>query len=252
MRRTRRHRRDAGVTLIEVLIAVTLLSLLTVGMAIAMRVGLEAFAKTGEKLMEDRRVAGAQRALQSELEGLIPILAPCVGGGEGSAGFVFPMLQADAQTMRLVSTFSLQQGWRGEPEILELFVLPGEEGHGVRLVVNEIPFAPYTAGQSCLAPASDPVFHVMTPQFAPPVASPRSFVLADRLAYCRFSYLGIGPDGPQPPAPIWRPHATGLGWPMAIRVEMAPLEADPSQLQPITVVAPLHIHRAPDIQYADF
>jgi len=33
------------------------------------------------------------------------------------------------------------------------------------------------------------------------------------------------------------------GWPVAIRVEMAPLVADPSHLQPITVTAPIRIHR---------
>jgi len=244
-------RRDAGVTLLEVLIAVTLLSMLTVGMTIAMREGLSAFSKTDAKLMDDRRVAGAQKALQSELEGLIPIKAPCVGG-QGTAGFVFPVLQAEAQTMRLVSAFSLQQGWRGQPQLLELFVIPGDNGEGVRLVVNEIPFTEYTAGQSCMGPAPDPVLQVTVPQFLPPRASEHSFVLADKLAYCRFSYLGLGPDGPQPPAPVWRGHATGLGWPMAIRVEMAPIEEDPSRLQTITVVAPLHLHRAPEVQYGDF
>ena len=39
-------RRESGTTLIEVLIAVTLLSLLSVGMLTAMRVGFMAFSKT--------------------------------------------------------------------------------------------------------------------------------------------------------------------------------------------------------------
>ncbi|HXS96259.1 MAG TPA: prepilin-type N-terminal cleavage/methylation domain-containing protein [Candidatus Limnocylindrales bacterium] len=244
-------RRDAGLTLIEVLIAVTLLSMLTVGMAIAMRVGLSAFAKTDEKLMDNRRVAGAQRALQNELEGLMPVAVRCTGGGP-AAGFQFPMLQADEDRLRLVSTFSLQQGWRGQPQILEMFVMPGDEGKGVRLVVNEIPYSAFTAGMACVGVTTDPVFHIGVPQFAPFVVNEHSFVLADKLAYCRFGYLGVGPDGPSPPAPIWRKHATGLGWPQAIRIEMAPFTADPSKLQPITAIAPLRIHRSPDVQYGDF
>ena len=44
-------RRDAGVTLMEVLIAVTLLSLLSVGMLFAIRIGLSTFGKTNDKLM---------------------------------------------------------------------------------------------------------------------------------------------------------------------------------------------------------
>jgi hypothetical protein len=32
---------------------------------------------------------------------------------------------------------------------------------------------------------------------------------------------------------------------------MAPLELDPSRLQPITVVAPIHVRRVVDATYAD-
>ena len=53
--------------------------------------------------------------------------------------------------MRLVSTFSLQQGWRGPAEILEMFVIPGEDGEGVRLVVNETPYSRMAAGGACPA-----------------------------------------------------------------------------------------------------
>src|SRR5262249_15575764 len=135
-----------GVTLMEVLIAVTLLSLLSTGMLFAMRIGLSAFARTGAKLMENRRVAGAQRILEQELQGLIPVLARC---GESGPGFGF--FQGEEQTMRLVSSFSLQQAWRGQPQILELFVIPREEGRGVRLVVNEIPYTgPPSVGRLCM------------------------------------------------------------------------------------------------------
>jgi len=48
----------AGVTLIEVLVAITLLSLLSVAMLFALRIGLMAYSKTNAKLMDDRRVAG--------------------------------------------------------------------------------------------------------------------------------------------------------------------------------------------------
>jgi prepilin-type N-terminal cleavage/methylation domain-containing protein len=70
-------RRESGTTLIEVLIAVTLLSLLSVGMLTAMRVGFMAFSKTNDKLMENRRVAGTQRVVQEQLEGMMPVVAPC-------------------------------------------------------------------------------------------------------------------------------------------------------------------------------
>src|SRR6185369_11613449 len=165
--------------------AITLLSLLTTGMLFAMRVGLMAFQKTDSKLMDNRRVAGAQRLVEQELEGLIPVIAPCGGPGMKTAFF-----QGEAQTMRLVSAFTLQQAWRGQPQILELFVIPGEEGRGVRLVVNEMPYTgPLTAGEICPGMMQDPETGAPVPRFAPVVAGPRSFVLADKLAYCRFTYL---------------------------------------------------------------
>ena len=43
----------AGVTLIEVLIAITLLSLISVAMLLAMRIGLNTFDKTKDSLMTD-------------------------------------------------------------------------------------------------------------------------------------------------------------------------------------------------------
>ena len=243
---------QAGVTLIEVLIAVTLLSLLTLGMLFAMRIGLTSLAKTDSKLMTNRRVAGAQRILDEELEGLMPVtLMSC--GAALFPGFSGPVLfQAEEQTMRLVSTFSLQQAWRGQPQILELFVIPGEEGGDVRLIVNETPYSPVTAGHSCLGMVNDAATGGFFPRFAPPETSEHSFVLADRLAYCRFSYLVRVNVPNQPAANKWLPSAPGGGWPLAIRVEMAPMKPDPSLLQPITVTAPVYLHRGPGIEYGDY
>jgi hypothetical protein len=239
--------------LIEVLIAVTLLSALTVAMLLSIEVALQALHKTDEKLLADRRVAGAQRILFQELEGLVPVRPPCLGRPDlASSYFVF--FEAEPQMMRLVSTFSLQQGWRGPTEILEMFVIPGEEGAGVRLVVNETPYTRTAAGGVCTDMTPDPTVGWKV-HFKPTQASPKSFVLADQLAYCRFSYLVAPPTQPgQPPVvpPQWMASATGTGWPMAIRVEMAPLTADPSHLQPITVTAPIRIHRGWNIQYDDF
>src|SRR5205085_4277011 len=75
---------QAGLTLMEVLIAVSLLSLLSVGMLIAMRVGLSAMAKANARLIDDRRVAGAQRILEQEIAGFMPVKALC-GGADTQA-----------------------------------------------------------------------------------------------------------------------------------------------------------------------
>lgn len=249
-----RRRAAAGMTLLEVLIAVTILALIMVGMSMGLRMGLFAFGRTSERLMDDRRVAGAQRILQSELEGMMPVTPPCLGG-EGLASLHFVFFQAEAQYMRMISTFSLKQGWRGAPQVLEFFIIPGAQGRGVRLVVNESPYTPSWAGSFCRGTQPDPMLGVTVPRFAPPPeASPNSFVLADNLAFCKFSYYVSNPDQNRDrsiPDAVWLPKATGLGWPLAIRIDMAPMDPDLARLQPIGVVAAIHLHRAPEIKYVD-
>ena len=236
---------EQGVTLLELLIAVALLSLLTLGMFMAMQLGLSAFTRADDKLMTNRRAVGAQRIMQSELEGLMPVMGVC-GAPGGGAAVKLPFFQGQAQTMRLVSTFSLQQGWRGQPQILEMVVIPGETA-GVRLVVNEIPYSgPWGTKQVCTARAEGG-----PPLFAPVQPGPRSFVLADKLAYCRFTYLTPPPQSNPNLPGSWTPTWGVLGWPLAVRVEMAPLEADPSRVQPITISAPIYVHRSLEFPYAD-
>jgi len=234
-----RNRRQAGVTLMELLIAVTLLSLVSVGMLFALRIGLNTYSRTQSHLMENRRVAGAQRILVEELEGMIPVIAQCGAGAEGG-GMATPFFQGGPQVMRLVSAFSLQEAWRGQAQVLEIFVVPGEN-EGLRLVVNEIPYAnPYQAGRFCIGGG----------KFPPVTAGPKSFVLADKLAMCRFVYQ-FQPQSPFAPR-IWASEFPGPHWPTAVRIEMTALEPDLAKLQPLTVTAPLRIHRRQEIPYGDF
>ncbi len=256
MSSARRRRSQAGTTLIEVLIAVTLLSLLSVAMAFALRIGISAYQKTTAKLMENRRVTGAQRILEQELEGIVPSVAPCgpkTPPGAQPDGNWFGFFEATPSVMRLVSTFSLQEAWRGRPQVLELFVIPRDDGPGVRLVVNELPYyGPLAAGRLCTKLTPDPISGVLLPQFLPVQAGTKSFVLADKLAFCRFNYLWQPPKLDAAHPVVWSPTAVNVGWPLAVRVEMAPLVADPGTLQPLTITAALHLHLSPVIPYVDF
>jgi hypothetical protein len=88
-----------------------------------------------------------------------------------------------------------------------------------------------------------------TVHFMPVVASPQSFVLADHLAYCRFSYLVPKNEEPYQ---IWQPDwSKQFRLPFGVRIEMAPLESNPSRLHPSSMVAAIHVDRVPGISYAD-
>jgi hypothetical protein len=236
---------SAGVTLIELLIAVLLLSLLSVGMVLTMRVALSAMTKTDSKLMANRRVASVERILNEEITGLIPVTANCSASGRPGGQLMF--FQGEAQSMRLASTYSLHEGARGAPMILEFQVIPGENNAGVRLVVNEQWYTgPRGAGMLCIGMGRDDVTGVRSPIFVPIQIGGNSFVLSDKLAYCRFSFREI-----RRLQPIWVEHWVAPTLPDAVRIDMAPLAPDPGRLQPVTLTIPIRLTRIPLIDYQE-
>jgi general secretion pathway protein J len=236
-------RRQAGVTLLEVLVAVTLLSLLSVGIMMALRIGLFAFARTNSRLMDDRRVAGSQRVIQQELQGLIPVVGPC-GGMPKTL-----MFHGQPDSLTMVSGFSLQQAWRGRPQILQFFLGADDEG-GMRLMVNEIPYTgPAGMGSLCMGSTPDLASGIGVGVFPRPAATPTSFVLADHLSRCQFFYLTPSQRPGEPGE--WVPAWSKGQWPAGIRIQMVPLTPNPARLQPITVTAPIYVNRAPEVDYAD-
>ena len=240
-------RRRAGMTLIEVLIAVVLFAILSTGILMALRVGVNAMDRSNARLMENRRAAYAARIIESQLNGFMPAAALFQLTPQSPVQSM-PFFQGEPASMRFVSTYSLQDASRGYPQILEFQVIPGEQ-EGVRLVVNEHVYSgPVSTGAFCLGNRIDPATHARVPLFRPIVTGAGSFVIADRLAYCRFSFetprVGVQPA-------VWVNYWTLVNWPLAIRIEMAPLAPDPSKLQPMTVTTQLHVAKNLDIQYAD-
>ena len=68
---------SAGVTLIELLIAVLLFSFLSFGIVLTLRVALNGMNKSDSKLMANRRVSSIERILDQEIEGIMPVTAHC-------------------------------------------------------------------------------------------------------------------------------------------------------------------------------
>jgi prepilin-type N-terminal cleavage/methylation domain-containing protein len=235
-------KRNAGVTLIELLIAVLLLSLLSLGIVVTLRVALSAMNKSESKLMANRRVSSVERILDQEIEGIMPVTADCQPRPD-VVGPTLMFFQGEAQSMRLASSFSMQQGERGLPMILEYQVIPGDDGQGVRLIVNEHWYTgPRGAGIYCLGMGGGSEDGPSGPRFAPIAIGPDSFVLVDKLAYCRFSFRDPRMPGQ---TPIWVQHWVKTVLPTAIRIEMAPLAPDLGRLQPVTLTLPVHVTRLP-------
>lgn len=235
----------SGLTLVEMLIAVSLLSLLSVGMLVAMRLGFSTMDKLDTHLIANRRVANSRAIIESELDGFVFAMANYRTPSNSLQPVLF--FQMEPQIMRFITSYSLQDGWRGRPQIAVLQVIPGDAG--VRLIVNETPYTgPDQAGRNIAAVEHDAA-GPQTVIYSPVAAGSQSFVLSDRLAYCRFSYLE---ERFQAPFLIWRTAMTGpQRLPRGVRIEMAPIDTASSDLHVTTVTVPINVNRKPGQIYAD-
>jgi prepilin-type N-terminal cleavage/methylation domain-containing protein len=222
-----------GFTLIEMMIAVTLVAAIITGLLMAMRTGITAYEKVNLRLEDNRRVMGLDQALHRQFGGIMPVTGEC-----GVGGPKVPAFNGDASSVRFVSSVSLADGARGYPRVVEYAAAPDPHG-GVRLMMNERIYS----GPSGVAPqCANGVF--------PPVPiTPQSVEMAGKLAFCRFGYRMTVPDSPVGGdwVAIWqRPDL-----PRAVRVEMMPLDASPSHLPILTLNVPVHVTRLVVGVYAD-
>jgi len=245
-----RHR-QSGLTLIEVLIAVTLVGLLMVAISTSLGIGLRAMERANGRLELNRRVVRTQQILEQQILNLTPAIAACVLEDERQPRAI-PFFQGEPLAMRFVSTYSLRDGDRGYPRILEFTAIAGDPAKtppGMRLIVNELPYmGPLSAGQLCFGPTYSQELGRAVPVFAPIQAKPSSFVLADRLLRVRFRYLQLRPL-PQPPQ--WLEFWGMPELPEAIAIDLIPLPDEGGGVKPMSLVLPLRVDRIPGGKYAD-
>lgn len=231
--RRSRKRRTRGFTLVEMIIAVTLVAAIITGLLMAMRTGLTAYEKVNRRLEDNRRAMGLEQALHRQFGGMMPVTGECGVGGPKVAAF-----NGDAASVRFVSSFSLAEGARGYPRVVEYAAAPDPHG-GLRLMMNERIYS----GPSSVAPLC------VNLTFPPVEVTPQSVEMAGKLAYCRFAYRAPLPDSPMGAnwTAIWqRPDL-----PRAVRIEMMPLDPNPSRLPMLTLNVPVHVTRLLATPYAD-
>src|SRR5215471_3412343 len=222
-------RGERGVTLIELLFAITLVGLISVGLLFAMRTSLLTYDKVNQRLAEDRRVLRMELMLERQVGGMIPVMGGC--GGQ-----VF--FRGTQETLRFVSDYSLAQGSRGYPHIVEYQIAPDPHG-GVRLLMNERVYgglptvAPLCAGGVVL----------------PVQVNTQSVEAAGELAYCRIAYREFFSENLV--AGNWVPVWDRPTLPQAVRIEMAPVNPAEARLPLFTLNVPLRITRELGVQYVD-
>jgi prepilin-type N-terminal cleavage/methylation domain-containing protein len=214
---------QAGVTLIELLIAISLLAMLSAGLLMSLRSGFFTLNRTGERLRSNRRQLTIERILNSEVSNVMPVIGTCG-----------PVFRGNPATLRFVSSYSIAEGSRGLPRVVEMQVAPGNGGLSV--IVNEAVYSgPLSTAPLCSG--------------APAIVTPNTFVAADGLSDARFLYLESVTDSVKPGnwVTVWdRPNL-----PAAVRLEMVPIRTSPGLLPVLPVTAKIHITREVQAPYAD-
>jgi type II secretory pathway pseudopilin PulG len=238
-------------TLMEVLIAVTLVGLLMVAVSTSLSIGIRAMERSGGRIELNRRILRTQEILELQIRHLVPAQAACTLENPQSPN-VIPFFQGEPLAMRFISTYSLREGDRGYPKIIELTAIPGDPSKqppGLRLIVNELPYmGPLSAGRLCFGQRFDRALGRPVSVFLPVRPQPTSFVLADRLQQIQFRYLEQR-QRPQPP--LWVPRWGLSEYPTAIAVDLIPLPDETAGVQPASLVLPVQVNRRPGKRYED-
>jgi len=234
----RRLRADAGLTLIEIIVAVSLLSLLSAGMVTALQIGADSWSDTRERMMLDRRIATANNILNAQLAGVVPILARVPPGRSVTSA---PFFQGEPQAMRFVTSYSLLEGVRGGLQVVELLSRPSK--NGMSLLLTHTPYrGPLSVGRFIMGSERSLDRRSRRLLFSAIRTRADTMIVADQLKTCSFSYLGEQrtPDEP----PVWKPvWEDDKQIPAAVRIEMSP-GGEEVRLDPVTIVAQIRARYA--------
>jgi hypothetical protein len=233
---------ERGVTLLELTIAMSMVAIISVGLLYATRTGFMAYEKTDQRIQSNRRQLSIDRIIHEQLASVIPMrsecsVTPAAGQTGGATSLSANFFTGNAGALRFVTSYSINQGARGLPQIVEWVVVPSPQGFA--LVSNEYPYlGPYSLQPFCAAGPVDPGRN-----------GGISYRLAEGLLFCRLAFRK--PDTLQLIQPDWVTEWTQLLLPSAIRVEMRPAIFDPARLTILSATIPIRLTRLPQGDYAD-
>lgn len=229
-----KRRAQSGFSLIELLIAITLVAAISAGLLTSMRNALMTMQRTQQRLDENRRALGIQDLIRRQIAGAMPVTGRC---GPGDATSSYEIFRGNATALLLVSNESMAEGARGYPRIAFYQVSPNPNGT-VRLQLTEQVFS----GPVSTAPFCEPNPKIL---HAPSNAS--SQVLLDQLAYCRFRFqhLNLNTLFGREPAEDWDQPV----FPYAVRIDLAPAPGSDLRLPLTSIIVPLRISRSPGERY---
>ncbi len=238
-----------GVTLIELIIAISLVAMLSGGLLTSMRTTLGTSQRIEQRLTANRRTMNVQQIISSQMSAAMPVSGLCISSDSTKPNAVVPFFYGTATSARFVTSYSIAEGARGVPQIVEYQArpLPNVANGRMQLALAE---HPYTGTGSTAAYCND-----LQPR--PVELTANALVLVDDLAACHFSYhlpydTYVYKETPWVAA--WDGRLTSL--PAGMKIDL--VAADPAlvrlslfSITPFSITAPMRADRNVMAQYSD-
>jgi prepilin-type N-terminal cleavage/methylation domain-containing protein len=223
---TRKHD-PRGFTLMELLVSITVISLLAVTILFSWRVAATAWGRADRLIDAQRRETAAHQVLEMQMAEMVPVM-PWLRRGNSAVFF-----QGGARAARFLSRYSLASRSRSGLYRIEYEIADGPNG-SKQLLLNEAPVLA-TDELDALWIGTEQTPDGPRLQLAPIERTPQTRVLLEGLADARFEYYqpaGAGAGG-------WVSEWTGAGneLPRAMAIRTAARRADDNHAAPLSIVA---------------
>jgi prepilin-type N-terminal cleavage/methylation domain-containing protein len=220
-----------GVTLIELLVAITLLGFVSLGLLFAMRIGISSWQRGDARLAADRAVVSAGDLISAQLASA---QARIVNFGPRDQRVSFLLFEGIADRLHFLTRYSVAGRERGGSYLAEYWFERNAHNE-CRLLYNEYPFrsdddAIAVVDQIVQGPGGQLV------QYRAPRAGPKTRILYTGIHDCGFEYLIEPSDRPVYWGKLWP--RDGEGWhmlPHAVAVRLQGPEA--GGIAPMATVA---------------
>ena len=234
MRQTQRHvhhtarwKIQDGFTLLELLVSMTIVSLLATTILFGWRIAAGAWGRANQLVEDQRRVVAIHQVLATQMAEMTPV-AP---SSRVISTVVF--FQGERQTARFLSRYSLLNRSRSGLYRIEYQIADGSDGVH-QLLVNEVP-ASSSNDIASLLTGTEQRPEGMLLRFAPFERSSQTRVLLDDLTDAHFEYYRPARvQGPSGWVSEWISQGNEL--PRAMAIRFTPQQVA-GQLQPVSIVA---------------
>ncbi|MBI2819130.1 MAG: type II secretion system protein [Acidobacteria bacterium] len=217
---------ERGFTLMELLVSMTVISLLAVTILFGWRIAAGAWGRANELVEEQRRVAAIHQVLATQMAEMTPV-SPWLRHGNATVFF-----QGEQQTARFLSRYSLGSRSRSGLFRIEYQIVDGNDGTQ-QLLLNEIPVG-NTNDLGALRTGSEQSPAGVLLRFAPFERTARTRLLFQELTEAHFEYYRpTGSSGPGGWVSEWRGQGNELPRAMAIRFNTRPV---PNRLHTATII----------------